>query len=278
VIDDYFATHLTISDSIVAGNRVAGAGPAPPAEDPDVAGVIDYSNGHNLFGSAVEGAVAGDVQDADPLLVFAAVDPTTGGGLLGRNGGPTPTVALWDDRFNPALGGASTTVAGSLDQRGVVRPHFGDADIGAFELAQSFDEPAGRPFDGLEYIASHADLIRALGPNEASGTAHYRFYGSEEGRSITFDGLEYIASYADLIAAFGADRDAGSRHFIEFGADEGRPPDEFDAEQYLANYADLREAFGSDTEAATIHYIRYGHVEGRRDEPLATQAAADFLL
>ena len=30
-----------------------------------------------------------------------------------------------------------------------------------------------------------------------------------------FDGLQYIASYADLIAAFGANRAAGEQHYLE---------------------------------------------------------------
>jgi hypothetical protein len=254
--------------------------PSAQVYDSDVSGSIARSNGHNIFGSAVAGAIEGDLQGVDPLLLFAAIDPDTGGGVLAHHGGPTPTVALWDDRYNPALGGADPSLAGTDDQRGVERPRPAgrDPDIGAFELAQSFDEPMGRRFDALEYIASHPDLIQALGLGETAGTSHYRFFGSGEGRGITFDGLEYVASYADLIAAFGADREAGGRHFIEFGLDEGRPADDFDAEQYLANHADLQAAFGSDTEAATLHFIRYGHAEARSDDPLPRQAAADFLI
>jgi hypothetical protein len=157
-------------------------------------------------------------------------------------------------------------------------PEGTDPDVGAFELARGVSSPA-KPFDGLEYIASYSDLIRALGPEAHAGAVHYRNYGSGEGREIGFDALEYIASHPDLIAAFGADRDAGSRHFIIFGAAEGRPPDDFDAEQYLANYADLRAAFGSDTEAATVHYITNGHAEHRNDDPQSSAAAAlDFII
>ncbi len=82
-----------------------------------------------------------------------------------------------------------------------------------------------------------------------------------------FDGLEYIASYPDLIRAFGADRAAGERHYQMFGKAEGRVPDSFNARQYLANYADLRRAFGTDLAAATRHYITFGFSEGRNDKP-----------
>ena len=66
-----------------------------------------------------------------------------------------------------------------------------------------------------------------------------------------FDGLQYLASNADLIAAFGADVGAAVRHYATVGAAEGRALDSFDEAQYLANYEDLRAAFGTDLEAAT---------------------------
>jgi hypothetical protein len=95
---------------------------------------------------------------------------------------------------------------------------------------------------------------------------------------VPFDGLEYIASHADLIAALGPDAAAGAVHFIRYGAGEGRVQDDSDAAQYLANHADMQAAFGSDIEAATVHFIRYGHGEGRSDDPLPTQVAADLLI
>ena len=73
-----------------------------------------------------------------------------------------------------------------------------------------------------------------------------------------FDGLEYIASYPDLIRAFGADRAAGERHYQAFGKAEGRVPNSFNARQYLANYKDLQRAFGTDLQAAARHYITFG--------------------
>jgi hypothetical protein len=52
-------------------------------------------------------------------------------------------------------------------------------------------------FNGLEYIASYADLRAAFGANKAAGEAHYSASGIREGRSVTFDALDYIASYGD---------------------------------------------------------------------------------
>ena len=79
------------------------------------------------------------------------------------------------------------------------------------------------------------------------------------------NGLQYIASYPDLIRAFGANSAAGVQHWLTSGQIEGRRPDTFDERQYLSNYADLRTAFRNDGEAATIHYINNGFGEGRSD-------------
>ena len=78
-----------------------------------------------------------------------------------------------------------------------------------------------------------------------------------------FDGLQYIASHADLVGALGANPDAGLRHYQRFGRAEGRAADTFDEAQYLANYPDLATVFAGDGAAATRHYILFGRAEGR---------------
>ena len=80
------------------------------------------------------------------------------------------------------------------------------------------------------------------------------------------DGLQYIASYDDLIRAFGPNSAAGVWHHTTHGQAEGRRIDNFDEITYLNKYPDLRAAFGRDTQAATIHYITYGYFEGRTDK------------
>ena len=102
----------------------------------------------------------------------------------------------------------------------------------------------------LEYIASHADLMNAFGPNAQAGFDHYVGYGYTEGRSITFDGLEYIASYGDLIGAIGPNADGGAAHYITNGRFEGRTTS-FDGLTYIASYGDLIMALGADATAGT---------------------------
>ena len=99
--------------------------------DPDLAGSIVGSNGHNIFGSDVLGNAPGDVENVPASLLFA--------GGLADNGGSTETVALRDAADNPALGGADPAAAPATDQRGVARPQptGTNPDIGAFELGQS---------------------------------------------------------------------------------------------------------------------------------------------
>jgi hypothetical protein len=107
----------------------------------------------------------------------------------------------------------------------------------------------------------------ALAPDpEEDGAA--TAFGQPAALPPAFDGLQYIASHGDLVRALGADRAAGERHYLDFGQAEGRRPDTFDEAQYLANYPDLQAAFGGDAEAATVHYIQFGFAEGRVDEAL----------
>ena len=126
---------MALSNSIVAGNSVAGTS----SSGPDVGGTLTGSNGHNIFGSAVAGTAAGDLQSVAPSLLFAALDPATGGGRLADNGGPTETIALRDALNNPALGGALPIAGLDTDQRGEPRPSGPGTspDVGAFEQQQT---------------------------------------------------------------------------------------------------------------------------------------------
>ncbi|MES3057761.1 pre-peptidase C-terminal domain-containing protein, partial [Sphingomonas faeni] len=116
-------------------------------------------------------------------------------------------------------------------------------------------------FDGLAYIASSPELIKAFGADATAGAAHYIKFGAAEGRSTTFDGLAYIASYSELIKAFGADAAAGATHYIKFGAAEGRAAT-FDNVAYLLSQFDLISA-GFTANQASEHWIKFGYSEGR---------------
>jgi CSLREA domain-containing protein len=165
------ASRLEIENSIVAGN-FSEDDPAAGRRPFDVSGTVTLSNGHNVFGSEVGGSVAGDREGVDPGLVFAALDPATGGGQLALGGGPTRTAALADRPDNPALGGAEPLTADATDQRGAPRPQPADSapDIGAFELRQTVvpatpshgnDVPDGDAGTGLELRLDGPHLVAA---------------------------------------------------------------------------------------------------------------------
>ncbi len=120
-------------------------------------------------------------------------------------------------------------------------------------------------FDGLRYVASYPDLIRAYGADGDGAAAHYAAAGFAEGRSAYgFRALSYVAGYADLIAGFGTDEAAATRHYITAGQSEGRSPTRFDGLLYAASYSDLALRFGPDEDGAAAHYITEGYAEGRR--------------
>ncbi len=117
---------------------------------------------------------------------------------------------------------------------------------------------------GDDYIASYADLIQAFGYDLQAAEAHYKDFGSLEGRAVDiFPEAEYLASHDDLINAFGYDLEAVTKHYINHGYYEGRSRDSFAEDIYLASHGDLINAFGYDLEASTAHYISYGASEQR---------------
>jgi hypothetical protein len=159
---------LDIANSIVAGNTVQGSS----AEGRDIFGAITLSNGHNVFGSNVVGNVSGDRQNVAAGLLFAALDPATGGGLVDANG----AVALADRVTNPALSGGDPLAALPVDQLGTPRPRpaISLPDIGAAESGFAPSRVASRNNDVLtgssggdtiDGLAGH-DLIRGLGGND----------------------------------------------------------------------------------------------------------------
>ena len=174
------ANRLSLSDSIVAGNSIGNefANSSYDNLKPnDIDGTITTSNGHNVFGTLAKGAIDGDVQGIAARRVFAALDPVTGGGRLGSNLGPTPTVALRDGVDNPALSGADPGTSPAADQRGVKRPlpSGTNPDIGAFELPQraisrtpSANNDVLRGRGGRDVVDAQAgnDLVRGRGGND----------------------------------------------------------------------------------------------------------------
>ena len=123
---DYIGGSLDIANSIVAGN-VADV-------DSDISGTVT-SNGHNIFGSGVAGAILGDQQNIAAGTIFATIDPATGGGLANADG----VVLLRADAGNLALGAADPFAVMPADQLGHARPQPAGslADLGAAESSHA---------------------------------------------------------------------------------------------------------------------------------------------
>lgn len=229
----------------------------------------------------------------DTLYGFADNDVLDGGAghdtLYGGDGDDTLLGGVGNDRIDGGEGNDTLVLAGprsdyaalsdgdrtffigpdgAVQVSGVEQVRFADASA---SLAEAVAGAAS--FDGLRYIASHADLIRAFGTDAEAGARHFILYGFAEGRSTsTFNPLEYLASNPDLARIYYDNADAGVRHYINYGAAEGRPTDSFDARTYLASNADLAAIFGNNEAAGLTHYLNYGVREGRPIEGFDGQA------
>jgi len=118
----------TLTDTIVAGNTVAGTG----AAGPDCFATLT-SGGYNLLGDNSACAGLSDGRNGDQAgTAGASLNPRLG--PLADNGGPTRTLALLVG--STAIDAVPTaTCAGSVDQRGLPRPDGPGqpCDIGAVE-------------------------------------------------------------------------------------------------------------------------------------------------
>ena len=89
-----------------------------------------------MFGSDIQGNIAGDRENVTPGALFAAIDPTTGGGQLSPKG----IVPLKNSLTNPALSAADPITAASVGQLGTTKrplPAGSLPDIGAIEINQT---------------------------------------------------------------------------------------------------------------------------------------------
>ena len=162
---------LDIANSIVAGNFSSDDTPSDVVGTGSGTSIV--SNGHNIFGSDVDGSIAGDREKVAPRAIFAAIDPETGGGKLSASG----IVPLKNSLANPALSGADPLAAGAFDQLGTTRrpqPSGSLPDIGAVEMRQPLSTGATANNDVItgSDAVNHLvglqgnDLIRALGGND----------------------------------------------------------------------------------------------------------------
>lgn len=132
-------------------------------------------------------------------------------------------------------------------------------------IVMSFDAFRIEYVDGLRYIASYTDLIRAFGFDDQAGRRHFIDHGEAEGRTISFDAARYAAGYADLIRVFGGYHIniwGLTEHYIHYGAAEGRSPTMFDPLSYAAANPGLISSVGLDPSALSAHYVRDGFDDG----------------
>jgi serralysin len=152
---------IDIANSIVAGNvEWTGKGHRQAS---DIRGSIALSDGHNLFGSSIAGAVEGDLTKVASSALFASIDPLTGGGLLGANG----IVMLLGNAANPALSGADPLAVMPTAQLGGARPSPAAslADIGSVEISQAPSTTASTHNDVLTGTAA-ANTLSGLAGND----------------------------------------------------------------------------------------------------------------
>jgi Ca2+-binding RTX toxin-like protein len=116
---------VTLKNTIVAGNAL----------DNDVSGAVTADSSFNLIGNGagLTGITAGLQGNQIGGAGGSSIDPMLG--PLDDNGGATPTHALLPGSF--AIDAGTNNGSPSIDQRGVLRPQNGIADIGAFEAAHT---------------------------------------------------------------------------------------------------------------------------------------------
>jgi hypothetical protein len=129
----------SITSSILAGNTGLGV------QDVSGSGQL-VSGGYNVIGN--KGSSSGwdpktDQTDVDPLL------ETKG---LQDNGGPTQTIALQAE--SPAIGKGDPSLAGTTDQRGLLRPQ-GGVDAGACQY--TFATISGRVYNDVDNSGTRDD-------------------------------------------------------------------------------------------------------------------------
>jgi Ca2+-binding RTX toxin-like protein len=130
------------------------------------------SNGHNVFGSTIAGAVEGDAVNVAASSIFATIDGWAQGGALS----PSGIVLLRNDAANPALSGADPLAAMPTAQLGGARPSPATslADIGSVEISQTLSTTASASNNVLTGTATANtlsglagnDLLRGLAGND----------------------------------------------------------------------------------------------------------------
>nr|WP_287018868.1 DUF4347 domain-containing protein [Halomonas sp.] len=151
---------------------------------------------------------------------------------------------------------AAAVAAGDIPSGEWHYQHYG-ADEGRL------GDPAAMNFDRALYLAANPDVAAAVAAGDIDAFAHYRDYGTAEGRSpnALFDERGYREANADVDAAIQrGELDSGYQHYQAWGWQEGRDPSAwFDQSEYLEANPDIAEA----SVEPLGHYLRSGYDEGR---------------
>jgi hypothetical protein len=272
----------TVRPQYILIETVEGADPGINISlDPRVANTVGATSVGVLFVATTNGSILEGASMSLNGYGFAA--PETSGAVAatltqGRRTADNIGIGL---SINNAPG-APDTLQGSDDITGGPVPRFtfeydmtqsvpGRIGVTAIRFDLDRDGGGGLPagFDGLQYIASYADLASVLGANRAAGEAHYLSHGRSEGRKADlFSETQYLKNYGDLQAAFGSDVEKATAHYINNGLREGRTDDaasaaQVDGLQYIASNPDLIRVFGANATAGQQHYAQFGRHEGR---------------
>jgi hypothetical protein len=168
---------ISMDSTIVANNRLTTTG-SPPA---DLSGTF-LSSGYNVVGTGAGATGLGGVGD-QVGTASAPIDPRLG--PLADNGGPTQTMALLNG--SPALYAGDPTLIGTPDQRGVVRPPWPGADVGAYQRpAEAPSLIVNTTADAYDPYDNRTSLREAIA---AAGTA--AFPGPD---TITFDPVVFASA------------------------------------------------------------------------------------
>jgi ELWxxDGT repeat protein len=198
--------------------------------------------------------------------------------INGEDGDDTLNGGAGNDRIDGGAGTDTAVYLGHIDNAQVY--FFGDISIVVtltegtdllvnvervqFAESGTVDLDSFPLLDPYQYLASHADLLVAIGPNPNAAIEHFFLHGIAEGRLFdTFDEWSYLASNWDLLSIFGENTSAATEHYVRHGFAEGRATDNFDEWSYLASNWDLLSIFGGNANASTEHYVRHGFAEGR---------------
>ncbi len=154
--------NATLTDTIVAGNE-------QDMTPSDIGGTVTGS--YNLIGSGGSGGLV----DGTSGNIVGAANP--GLGILGENGGLTPTIPLLFG--SPAIGAGTPILGITTDQRGVFRGSY--VDIGAYQL------------NVLAVESTAGNIDTRPGSLTLAGAVSLGYQFGANGFTITFDPTVFAA-------------------------------------------------------------------------------------